>query len=1035
MMGEKSSTAEVCSQYIETAIARLRQLTQRDRQTDWRMSFEDADVSIQCDPRQWSTWQPVTLNDRQHIAWPAGRQVLWLGQAIEMPESLADYPLAGFTVRLSMTWWAEQADVYVNGVLVQQGDLFDTSARVILTEALVPGESVAVAIRLVSPAHDAGALVRSQFLCEPSTCDLIDPGMVADELAVLQTYLSAFRPDDLETLAAAITGISWEKTGDAIAFNQSLQHLRHQLKPFAQWMKQRQINWIGHAHLDLAWLWPVAETWEAAERTFHSALNLQKDFDELNFCHSTPALYDWIEHHRPALFTQIQQRVAEGRWEVAAGLWVEPELNLISGESLVRQVLYGQRYTQERFGHISRVAWLPDSFGFCNQLPQILKQGGIDYFLTQKLRWNDTTKFPHEAFWWQAPDGTRIFSIMTPSIGESIDPIKMSNFAKDWEAKTVLQESFWLPGVGDHGGGPTRDMLEVARKWQQSSVFPQLKPSTMTEFCQQVEDTLQDAPVWDDELYLEFHRGCYTSHADQKRYNRRCEHLLTEAEMFSAIATLTTNAPYPKTELETAWKKVLFNQFHDILPGSSIPEVFIDANQEWELAQQTALDLREKALEAIAAQIHLPAPPVPDAIPVVVYNSLNWTRSEVVRWRTSDCGIIFDSAGKAVPNLYEPDTETLSFWVESIPSIGYRTFWYVSTSIPTLVPHTEAWVLDNGYLRVRICDSTGNIASIWDYANQRDVLNGQGNILQFFQDRGQYWDAWNIDPNYAQYPLESSKIEAMYMTFDTFEQCVEVKRSWRNSTFRHIYSLAPHSSVLKIETQVDWQETHVLVKAAFPLSVCANFATYETPCGTIERATLPNPQPITDRQKAKWEVPTLHWADLTQSGEEVYGVSLLNDSKYGYDAQPDCLRLTLLRSPRWPDEGCDLGSHAFTYALYPHSGSWQQAKTHQKGYELNRPLIAQAFTPNQSQSGTLNPDCSFLSGFPDNLVLMALKQSEDSPQHWIVRAHEACGQTANSEFETSLPIKRLGTVDGLERPVVDGSDKMRGWEVRSQRWG
>jgi alpha-mannosidase len=1040
-MVRRSSTAEVCSQCIEAAIARLRRLTQCDRQTDWRMSSEDTDVSIQCDPRQWSTWSTVTLNDRQHIAWPAGRQVLWLRQAIEMPTVLteADYPLAGFTARLAMTWWAEQADVYVNGQLVQQGDLFDTSARVVLTDSLVPGADVTVAVRLVSPAHDAGALVRSHFLCEPSTGDLIDPGMVADELAVLQTYISAFRPDDLETLAAAVTSISWEKTADAIAFDRSLQHLRHQLSPFAQWMKQRQIDWIGHAHLDLAWLWPVAETWEAAERTFVSALNLQKDFEELNFCHSSPALYEWIEQHRPALFAQIQQRVAEGRWEVAAGLWVEPELNLVSGESLVRQVLYGQRYTQKRFGHISRVAWLPDSFGFCNQLPQILKQGGVDYFLTQKLRWNDTTQFPHEAFWWEAPDGTRIFSIMTPSIGESIDPIKMSNFAKDWEAKTSLQESFWLPGVGDHGGGPTRDMLEVARKWQQSPLFPQLKSSTMTEFCQQVEDTLQDVPVWDDELYLEFHRGCYTSHADQKRYNRRCEHLLTEAEMFSAIATLTTNAPYPKTELETAWKKVLFNQFHDILPGSAIPEVFVDANQEWELAQQTALDLRGKALGAIADRVSVPPTPFSNAVPLIVFNSLNWERSETVQWIAPEHGTVFDTMGRAVPTQYNYLSQTLTFWAESIPSVGYRIFWYVPTPMPTHSPALpQGWMLDNGLLRVKICESTGNIASVWDYTAQREILDGQGNVLQFFQDRGQYWDAWNIDPNYAHHRLESPDISSISMgdaTCGSVEQCIEVTRGWRNSTFTHRYCLAQDSSLLRIEIHVDWQETHVLVKAAFPLSVSADYATYETPCGAIERPTLPNPQLLSEHQKAKWEVPALHWADLTQSGEDVYGVSLLNDCKYGYDAQPNCLRLTLLRSPRWPDEGCDRGQHTFTYALYPHSGSWQQANTHQKGYELNRPLIAQSFAPNQAQSGTLNSNCSFISGFPDNLVLMALKQSEDSPQDWIVRCHEACGQPADLKLESTLPIKSLDTVDGLENPVAEVSDEMRGWEVRSQRWG
>jgi alpha-mannosidase len=353
------------------------------------------------------------------------------------------------------------------------------------------------------------------------------------------------------------------------------------------------------------------------------------------------------------------------------------------------------------------------------------------------------------------------------------------------------------------------------------------------------------------------------------------------------------------------------------------------------------------------------------------------------------------------------------------------------------VEHSSSpgWVIDNGLLRVEICDRTGNIAALWDYQQQRAVLSAPANVLQFFKDDGQYWDAWNIDPNYSEHPLESLDLFPAFSSgIGPVEQWIQVKRRWRKSTFTQTYRLTLDSPVLTIETQVDWQETHVLVKAAFPLSVSAEYATYETPCGAIERPTLPNPQPLTEHEKTKWEVPALHWADLTQVGEEVYGVSLLNDCKYGYDAQPDCLRLTLLRSPRWPDEGCDRGSHTFTYALYPHSGTWQQAKTHQKGYELNRPLIARFIESTQHESGTLNSDRSFLSGFPDNLVLMALKQSEDSPQHWIVRCHEACGEPANAKFESTLPIKLLNTVDGLERPVVETGDEMRGWEVRSQCW-
>ncbi|HEY9857886.1 MAG TPA: hypothetical protein V6D16_00160, partial [Candidatus Obscuribacterales bacterium] len=656
---------------ISESISRLRQLTQLHLQSGWQMHLGDLPLAEATQAQQWQAWSTVQLNAREHIAWAKGRQVLWLGQQLVIPNDLQGYPLEGLVLRLALAWWAESAQIFVNGQLVQEGDLFDCSTRILLSAAAQPGETIAVALRLVSPGHDDGALVRSLCLYEVASNtvtldDRVEPGFVADELAVIQQYLTTLAPEKLADLAAAIAHLDWTVLGQgdrsSLKFDQSLQQLRQTLQPYSDWIKQRQICLLGHAHLDLAWLWPVSETWEAAERTFKSVLQLQQDFPELIFCHSTPALYDWIETNRPTLFAAIQSQVAAGNWEVVGGLWVEPELNVVSGESIVRQVLYGQRYTQAKFGHTSPIAWLPDTFGFCWQLPQILRQGGIEYFVTQKLRWNDTTQFPYEAFWWRSPDGSEVFSVMSAPIGEGIDPIKMTQHACNWEAKTGNLQNLWLPGVGDHGGGPTRDMLEMAQRWQTSPFFPQLRFTTAEEYLgkvgsegremrsKELEARSQEPapsshpagtlsanipypssfPIWNDELYLEFHRGCYTTHAEQKRRNRRCEQLLYQAELFASFATLTTDAAYPKAELETAWKKVLFNQFHDILPGSSIPEVFVDANQLWQEAEQTGQELLQASLQAIASHIELHEPPHPDARPVMVFNSLNWARSQVV---------------------------------------------------------------------------------------------------------------------------------------------------------------------------------------------------------------------------------------------------------------------------------------------------------------------------------------------------------------------------------------------------------------------
>ncbi|HEY9740345.1 MAG TPA: alpha-mannosidase, partial [Coleofasciculaceae cyanobacterium] len=553
---------------LSESIDKLRTYTQINIQASWFSCAENIpiEVATTCDPFNWSS---VELNAKGYITWQAGRQVMWLGQRLVIPQDLQGYPLAGLALRLALTWWAESAQVFVNGQLVQEGDLFDSSARVLLSSAVVPGEEITVALRLVSPNHDIGALMRSRCvyevnspcLSEAATGNGIDPGFVADELAVLHKYLETFEPEKLDTLAAAIAEIDWDTVSQQDEFARSLITLRQKLQSQIQHPTSN-IHILGHAHLDLAWLWTVSETWEVAQRTFESVLTLQQEFPDLTFCHSTPALYAWIEQHRPDLFASIKQQVAAGRWEVVGGMWVEPELNLINGESIVRQVLYAQRYVQEKFGQLTTVAWVPDSFGFCWQLPQILKQGGLEYFVTQKLHWNDTTKFPYGVFWWRSPDGTEIFSLMSPPNTSGVmdtNPITMASYAVDWETQTNLKDAFWLPGVGDHGGGPTRDMLEVAKRWQQSPFFPSLEFTTADTYLQGIKgegekgrilyETLEQTnnsitpsprhpltfPVWNDELYLEFHRGCYTTHADQKRWNRHCEGLLYQAELFASL--------------------------------------------------------------------------------------------------------------------------------------------------------------------------------------------------------------------------------------------------------------------------------------------------------------------------------------------------------------------------------------------------------------------------------------------------------------------------------------------------------------------
>lgn len=1054
------------TKFISQAIEQLRSFCQVNLQSTWL--YQESDLVItDVVAADLSHWQPAQLNAKEHIAWTGGKKVLWLVQRLVVPQDLHGYPLAGLSLRLVLVWWADSAEIYVNGELVLEGDLFDCSPRVLLSQGVTPGEEFTVALRLVSPGHCDGALVRSLLVYESYVDNNPDPGFVADELAVVQLYLEKFAPEKLDVLAAMVGEITnrrgtedtEEEKGELVQSFLSLRQNLIQSDILAPLLKATDIKskifLLGHAHLDLAWLWPVSETWNAAQNTFESVLKLQEDFPELIFCHSSPALYAWIEEHRPDLFRAIQAQVAAGRWEVVGGMWVEPELNLIAGESIVRQLLYGQRYIQEKFGQLSTVEWVPDSFGFCATLPQFFANAGIEYFVTQKLRWNDTTKFDYGAFWWRSPDGSEVFSLMSALIGESIDPLKMATYTLEWQTQTSLPESLWLPGVGDHGGGPTRDMLETAQRWQKSPLFPDLEFTTAEKYLRQISKggtrqeaggTRQEAgdnsdnsplfPTWNDELYLEFHRGCYTTHGDQKRWNRRCENLLYQAELFATLATVGCGVTYPKAEIEAAWKFVLFQQFHDILPGSSITQVYTDALPQWQQVEQVGTKILQESLLAIASHITLSEPPKPDSLPIFVFNSLNWQRSEVISVAlptpptTTQEWQIYDASGKQlVSQLSEPST--ILFLATEIPPVGYRIFWLspslpntdeinrVSLSSPPLLPD---WILENEFLRVVIDPDTGDLSSVFDKTYQREVLSGAGNQLQAFKDSGQYWDAWNIDPNYAQHPLPSTNLQSIqWLEQGPVQSRVRVVRQLGESEFCQDYILQNGSRLLNIATIVNWQENHVLVKAAFPLNIEADFATYEIPCGAIRRPTKPQ----TPAEQAKWEVPALRWADLTAEDTQTnttipnrYGVSLLNDCKYGYDSKPNQLRLTLLRSSNWPDSEADRGFHEFKYTLYPHAHSWESAHTVRRGYELNIPLQVIFNWPLAQPSATANSTIegvSFLDLSAENLILMALKPSEDDPQQLILRCYESHGETAELSLQSDLGLNLGNTVDLLER--------------------
>ncbi len=1044
---------------LQAELDHLRQLNTLNIQSFWQWHSQEIAIS-DVSTSKTQPWPIAPLNDRQHVAWERGRQVRWLYQSITVPDHFHGYPLSGLILRLALTWWADDAQIYVNGALVQSGDLFECFTRLCLSSSVKPQEIFEVAIRLVSPGHDEGALVRSQLIYElPAQQPTPEPSFIADELTVLatlepssqpkiQTALSQLNWDSLaktNTTEDNDNALSlWNNLSDSVLpaaihpFQQSLSQLRRILLPLCAPLKQRTISCVGHAHLDMAWLWPIADTWDAAERTFKSVLNLQKDFPDLTYTHSSPALFEWLEHNRPQLFKQIQQRVKEGSWSIDAGLWIEPEFNIISGEAIARHILYGQRYCQEKFGTLSKVAWLPDSFGFCWQLPQLLTQGGIETFATLKLSWNDTTQFPRQLFWWQSPDGSRIRALMLPPIGSDIDPVKMSTHAKHWEDSTHIPNTLWLPGLGDHGGGPTRDMLEKAHRWQNSPFFPNLNFTTPNNYINNLPTRAHElgavvtsetgpsqreaspqalAPIWNNELYLELHRGCYTTHADQKQQNRRCEDLLYQAEVFATVAQITTSQPYPKTEIDTAWKKLLFNQFHDILPGTSIPEVFTEANCDWKQVKAIGERVLNSSIEAIASAINIPNSPHSQAKPIIIFNSLSWQCSTIITLPLSKIDaekrhsnwIVYGPNQQIIPHQ-NTSTESrkqtehqVLFLAEKLPAIGYQCFWIRPDNTSPAPQQITEYSLENEFLRASIDSTSGRIVSLLEKSTQTETFSIPGNQLQAFRDQGEYWDAWNIAPDYASHPLPEPTLHSIqWMETGPVRQRLRTTHQLNQSSIIQDYILDANAPFLIIKNHIDWQETHVLLKVNFPLTISSDIATYEIPFGAITRKT--NPQ--TESEKAKWEVPALRWADL---GNPDFGVSIITDCKHGFDSSPNHLRLTLLKSPIWPDPEADRGLHEFTYAIYPHPGSWQPAHTVQHARSLSiTPIIHQPKTATATKESRTLIDISathsFLRICNPNIILSALKPAEDNPDEFILRCYEAHGEATDIKAKNSLGL-------------------------------
>jgi len=1006
--------ADLPTPRTQPVVQRLQQITVLPL-PEWRV--HDDNVLHPEDPRTSdSDWATSKVKDE----WNTGPR--WFRCRVEIPATLSNYDIRNATVRLNTRINGENpifVRIFVDGKLVAEGQDMDPQVVIEHAEA---GRKLLLAIKADVPGGRSGMYVAQLEFAGSSGRP--DASLLSQELQAVDSLIESAgegREQRRAQLDGAIVAIDWSalERHDQGTFDASMRAAQAKLMPLRAWLSTLSIHATGNSHIDMAWLWPSSETVEVVRNTWATALQLMREYPQFTYTHSSAAAYDWMEEKYPRMFDQIRARVREGRWEPIGGMWVEPDLNMPDGESLVRQLLIGSRYFKDRFRVQVRTGWNPDSFGYSWQLPQIYKKSGMDFFVTQKIYWNDTTKFPHKLFWWEAPDGSRILTYFPHDYGNPIDPVAMAKDLANYSALTGYPETLHLYGVGDHGGGPTRSMLDNARRWQQADVaYPKLEMGPAKNFFDQLAPKVKTLkiPVWRNELYLQYHRGVYTSQAATKRNNRRSEELLLNAEKFSSLATLFGQA-YPHEAIDQGWKKVLFNQFHDILAGSSIAAVYRDAARDYAVVHDVAQRHLESALDTIHERVNTTGP----GVPVLVFNPLAWARTDIVEFEVHLPQFaaevqVRDAGGKPVPAQVisrAPETRGLKvlFLAEDIPALGYKLFHFAAApkaTHATSSPHAGENQIENEYLRVRVDASSGCITSLYDKQHQREVFEqGKcGNLLQAFHDLPREYDAWNIDSNFEDQKWDIDKAQDVRLIEDgALRKTIRVVRKFQNSSFAQDIRLYSKVARVDVATTAEWHEKHILIKAAFPLSLQSKSATYEIPFGSIPRPTTR----LTPEEKAMFEVPALRWADLSDGS---YGVSILNESKYGYDGRDNVLRLSLLRSPAYPDPHADEGLHHFEYAIYPHAGGWQKAGTVRRGYEFNYRLIPLQVT---SHTGELPAAHSFVSITPENLVLTAFKQSE-SGDGLVLRFYESQGEAANahiqlpsgavSAWETNLMEKR-----------------------------
>ncbi|MDR0999037.1 MAG: alpha-mannosidase [Treponema sp.] len=891
------------------------------------------------------------------------------------------------------------------------------------------------------PKHDMDHQIKTAFFCtlEPSVDELyyLLAGMVLTIMDLPDGDPAKSRLQNILTEGYRI--IDFTNPGsDAfiVSVQRALEYYHKGLKA-ADRQKDVSVSFIGHTHIDLSWLWRYRHTREKGERSFSTVLRLMERYPEYIFLQTQAQIYDSVKEDHPDLFKAIGKRVAEGRWEASGAMWVEADCNIPSGESLVRQILYGKGFFKKEFGVENTFLWLPDVFGYNWALPQILKKSGIDTFITTKISWSEINRMPHDTFIWTGMDGSQVLThfITTPDTGNAwfytyngqILPRTLRGIWDNYRDKGMNQDLLFAYGFGDGGGGVTRDMLESLRTAAKLPGLPAVKTERVDAYLKRLHKKISDRSGtgrnsadrkgadrngagysrllhnFHRELYLEYHRGTYTSQAYTKKMNRRLELLYRDAEILQSLTALKTKKWDEGSweKLRRGWKLILRAQFHDIIPGSSIGEVYEDTKKDHHEAMELGKAVFESGVAALAGK---------EKDTVTAINTAGWKRGGLIALPVPEKGkVLVCDKGSLVTQVSGSSGEKKAYvWLDNIAPLGSAELRYENAGTAAELPVVRIGKngkfvfrkngIDTPFYKLK-WDGLGRLTSLYDKQTKRETLSGPGNELQIFEDRPKSSDAWEIEATIDLKREFFGKLVSLKLE-ETGPLFTRIRFVWTYNKSKITQDMILYAAHKRIDfkTQVDWQERSKLLKVSFPVDINSVNARYEIQYGSLERNTTRS----TSWDEAQFEVVGHQWADYSEKG---FGVALMNDSKYGYDIKEGLMRLSLLKSAEHPDPEADRGLHEFSYAVYVHGGSWHESDLIPLAWDLNAPLVT---TPGKTPLGDL---VRISAG-----ALDAVKKSEDG-KDLIIRLHEHHGGRSPLKIEFAVPISAWAEADLMENPL------------------